>query len=75
MLPKCVTASVKRKGRILIFAVYAAWATTGLEMHMLLCCLNFPLEEKKKNKERKEEKRLVSQSCLTKLSEFYGTTN
>lgn len=56
MLPKCVTASVKRKGRILIFAVYAAWATTDLEMHMLLCCLNFPLEEKKKiNKERRKK--------------------
>lgn len=55
-----------------ISAVHIAQATTDLEMHMLFCCLNFPLEEKKKIK---EEKRLVSQNCLTKLSKFYGTTN
>lgn len=33
-----------------IFAVHIAQATTDLEMHMLFCCLNFPLEENKKIK-------------------------
>lgn len=43
-----------------IFAVHVAQATTDLEMHMLFYCLNFPLEEK--NKERRKK------IGLTKLS-------